>query len=248
MASYSTTGIVIGRTNFGEADRIVRLLTADHGKISVVARGVRKIKSRMAGHLELFGEVGLMLVSGKNLDTITSARLAWYPHRLTESYRDLGLAYMCAAMIDRLVEERQAQPEVYELLGEALRAIEAGAGGPLVELWFKLRLLGLLGYHPELSHCVVCGTSDEAQNYAFSAERGGIVDVACAPATGRPMPIAAIKLWRLMMTQPYSTITRVGGGEELAATTLAGADEFYQYHLGRSFAPSVAGTAGERLV
>ena len=69
--SYLTKGIVIGRTNFGEADRIVRFFTPDRGKLSAIAKGIRKIKSRSGGHLELFGEVSLMLATGRGLDIVT---------------------------------------------------------------------------------------------------------------------------------------------------------------------------------
>ena len=86
MATYQTTGIVIGRTNFGEADRVLRVLTAERGKIGLMARGVRKIKSRSGGHLEPYGEVALSLAEGRGaLDVVTGARLVWYPHRLSAS-------------------------------------------------------------------------------------------------------------------------------------------------------------------
>lgn len=85
MPSYQTTGLVIGRTNFGESDRIIRFITPDYGKISAVARGVRKIKSRLAGHLEPLGTVMLSLTTGRsNIDVITGARLLYYPHQLAK--------------------------------------------------------------------------------------------------------------------------------------------------------------------
>ncbi|HSX01390.1 MAG TPA: DNA repair protein RecO, partial [Candidatus Saccharimonas sp.] len=175
MPTYQTTGIIIGRTNFGEADRIIRLLTPEHGKLSAVAKGVRKIKSRLAGHLELFGETGLMLATGRNLDVVTSARLSWYPHQLAGDYTRLSLAYVMAGLIDRVAQDRQAQPELYTHLLDALRALDDGATGPLPELWFKLRLLALAGFRPELSGCLICRRHDPATSYRFDAARGGIV-------------------------------------------------------------------------
>src|ERR1035438_4743161 len=110
---YQATAIVIGRTNFGEADRVIRFLTADRGKVSAVAKGVRKIKSRSGGHLELFGEVSLMCATGHNLDTVTSARLVWYPHKLVGDYARLELAFLMARAADRLVEPGQPAPALY---------------------------------------------------------------------------------------------------------------------------------------
>jgi DNA repair protein RecO (recombination protein O) len=241
MPIYQTTGIIIGRTNFGEADRIIRLLTPDHGKVSAVARGVRKIKSRAAGHLELFGEASLMLATGRNLDVITSARLLWYPHALVAAYDRIGLAYAITTAVDRLTEPGQAQAPLYELLAEALRAVDGGATGPLPELWFKLRLLQLLGYRPELGACIVCGTHDPAVGYAFSPDRGGIVCASDATPGDHPMPVGAIKFWRVLSDHSYVTAAQIENAATTAATTLTLCDAFYEHHLGRAFRPDSLG-------
>lgn len=237
MPTYQTTGIVIGRTNFGEADRIIRFITPEHGKLSAVARGVRKIKSRAAGHLELFGEVGLMLANGRNLDIITSARLAWYPHQLTVDYTRLGLAYAFASMTDRVSEERHAQPELYAHLRDALRALETGSTGPLIELWYKLRLLNLAGYRPELTACMICGQHSPHAIYYFDAARGGITCESDAGATSRPISPSTIKLWRLLSDYPYATVANIADAPALATASLPACDEFFEHHLGRAFHP-----------
>ncbi len=237
MPTYQTTGIIIGRTNFSEADRIIRLLTPSHGKVSAVAKGVRKIKSRLAGHLELFGEANLMLASGRNLDLITSARLIWYPHHLAANYESLGLAYAFVTALDRLTEPGQANPNLYHLLASALQALDAGATGPLPELWFKLRLLDLLGYRPDLTGCLICGRHDLDTAYAFSPDRGGLVCTADAAPGDQPFNPSVIKLWRLLSSQPYEPISRIVGAPDLATATLATCDAFYEYHLGRAFRP-----------
>ncbi|MGQ7357474.1 DNA repair protein RecO, partial [Streptococcus suis] len=90
-----------------------------------VAKGVRLIKSRSGGHLELFGEVSLMLAEGRNLAVVTSARLLWYPHHLAGDYEGLELAFMMATMIDRLIHEGQPNQRAYTTLREALGALEA---------------------------------------------------------------------------------------------------------------------------
>lgn len=236
MPSYQTTGLVLGRTNFGEADRVIRLLTPEHGKLSVVAKGVRRVKSRTAGHLELFGEVELTLASGRgNLDVVTSARLNWYPHQLAANYGALGLAYMLAGAMDRLAGEHQAQPELYAHLAEALRIVDAGATGPLPELWYKLRLLHLVGLRPELDRCLVCGQDSGGASYCFDASRGGIVCSVCATTAAPAVSTSAIKLWRLLCDRTYGQIHHIAGAEALAAATLPIVDSFYEHHVGRVF-------------
>jgi DNA repair protein RecO (recombination protein O) len=232
MPTYQTTGIVIGRTNFGEADRIVRFLTPEYGKLSAVAKGVRKIKSRLSGHLELFAESGLSLATGRNLDVVTSARLAWYPHQLTGDFDRLQLAYLFARLIDRTAGESQPHVELYAHLQESLHTLDGNAQGPLPELWFRLRLLTLIGLRPELGHCVVCGNANPTTNFAVNYTHGGIVcDHHAAP--GDPaMPQATIKLWRLLSDYPYATIAKITGSSTMAAASLPICHDFYTHHLG----------------
>jgi DNA repair protein RecO (recombination protein O) len=239
--SYQIEGIVIGRTNFGEADRVVRFITKEHGKVAAVAKGIRRIKSRAGGHLELFGEVSLMLIPGRNLDTITSARLLWYPHQLVGDYDRLGLAFVIAKAVDRLTEPGQPTPAVYSVVREALGALDAGASGPLIELWFKLSLLESLGYRPELSGCLVCGNHSATQVYAFSTERGGIVCAADCAALDVAFSLADIKFWRLLCDYPYVTIAHITDATALAAATLNLCDSFYEHHLGLSLRPTITG-------
>jgi DNA repair protein RecO (recombination protein O) len=234
MPTYQTTGIVLGRTNFGEADRVIRFITAEHGKVSAVAKGVRRVKSKSGGHLEPFGEVSLMLAVGRNLDVVTSARLVWYPHQLATDYARLDLAFVIATLIDRMAPAGEPQPELYAHTRETLGIIEGGENGPLVELWFKLRLLGLTGLRPSLDQCLVCGRSDDETSYWFEAERGGLTCDDCRSAVAEAMPQAAVKLWRLLLDYPFATIARIGGAREMAAATLSACDDFYDAHAGRS--------------
>lgn len=239
--SYQTKAIIIGRTNFGEADRIIRMFTPEHGKVSAVAKGVRKVKSRFGGHVEPFAETELMLISGRNLDTVTSARLLWFPKDFVGDYGRLGLAFMMAGSVDRLTEPGVPQPALYGMLREALTSLDGGAGGPLIELWFKLRLLDILGYRPELSGCVVCGEAGEETKYHFSAQAGGIVCHPDSNALDPAMSAMQIKFWRLLCDYPYGTISHIADAADLAAATLEFCDAFYEHHLGRAFKPTLTG-------
>jgi DNA repair protein RecO (recombination protein O) len=235
MPSYTTRGIVIGRTNFGEADRIIRLITPDRGKLSAVAKGVRKIKSRSAGHLEPFADTSLMLATGKNLDVITSARLQWYPHELAANYDRLTFAFTIATALDRLTEPGHPQPGLYETTRDALRVANDSGPTPLLELWFKLRLAIALGYHPELGGCVICGRHDPDTTYQFDVRHGGIVCATDAPPDTPAITIPAIKLWRLIGSHTFQAVSALQNADTIATKTLPLVDQFYEYHLSYSF-------------
>jgi DNA repair protein RecO (recombination protein O) len=238
---YPTPAIVIGRINLGEADRILTLLTPDYGKLRVSIRGVRKIKSRLAGHVELFSQSQLMLAKGKSLDVITSAEMVHSVDGILGRPERLDLAYLMAAMFDRLSLEGEAQPELYALAQEFLATLDGGGHPALLELGLKLRLLATLGYQPELGYCVICHRSDEQSVYYLSPEKGGLVDETCGVAGGYRFDQRAIKLWRLALTLPLARLNEIEGATQLARDSLDLCDQFYEYHFGRRFTGGLLG-------
>lgn len=235
MKSYRTTGIVLGRTNFGEADRIISVLTPDHGKLRVVARGVRKIRSKVAGHVEPFSRVELMLAQGRNLDVITSARLLEYPHGLADDYGRLARAFALVQLADRLTPEGHAQPELFELMAVVLEELRRPAAPELVEAYAKLRVLAILGYRPQLEVCVGCGAADPV---AVDAALGGALCQACRGAVP-VMPAQQLKLWRLILRYDLEVLHKIGDAAPAAAASLEQLDRFYDYHFGRRFTPTM---------
>lgn len=144
--TFRTKAIVLRRTNYGEADRILQLLTPEHGKLSAMARGVRRSGSKMAGGLELLAETELTLIAGKgDLYTVTSARLETFFGHILEQYERLRQAYQCIADVAR-ASEAVAEPESYDLLRTALASLNSPQIDlRLVDVWYRLQLAQLLG-------------------------------------------------------------------------------------------------------
>ncbi|HVE80570.1 MAG TPA: DNA repair protein RecO [Candidatus Dormibacteraeota bacterium] len=235
MALYKTRGIVLKRHNLGEADRIITFLTSDRGVVRAVARGVRKIKSRMAGHLELFCEADLMLAEGKNLDVITSARLLHYGKTVTGDWQKLQQAYMFAEMIDKLAGEHSQNDGLFEVMQSSYRQLDARPAEPTLELWFKLNLLDRLGHRPRLEGCVICGEADATKNYVLVAELGGLADTNCA-GTGQPkLSPQAIKLWRVILVCEAKALSSIQDAARIAGVSLPACDRFIEYTFGRRF-------------
>ena len=120
---YRTEAVIIRRSDFGEADRLLTLITP-MGKRRVVAKGARKTTSRLAGHIELFTHAGLLLAVGRNLDIVTQSTILHGFDTLRGDLRRIGAAYYTAELIDRLIEEEDENRPAFELLVATLTALD----------------------------------------------------------------------------------------------------------------------------
>lgn len=146
-----TTGIVLSRINYGEADRIVTFITSDQGKVRLFARGGRKIKSKLAGGIELFSVSDISFVRGRGeIGTLTSSRLKQHYGLIVQNIDRTMLGYEATKMINRITEDR-VDKDYYDLLGfvlDSLNCLEIDK--ELIRLWFNMQLLKLGGHSPNL--------------------------------------------------------------------------------------------------
>ena len=194
MSLYRDTGVVLRTYKLGEADRIVVLMTAAHGKVRAVAKGVRKTKSRFGGRLEPLNHVSLLLYEGRELDIVSQVEtidslgpLLHDLDRLTQ-----GLALLEA--IDQLAQERDPAPHLYRMLVGALRTLE-GRPSPLVVPAFYWKLLAAEGLRPELDACTRCGETEGI--VAFDMHEGGVLCRACRRGTA--ISPEALRLTRMIL-------------------------------------------------
>lgn len=178
MATIKTKGIIIKRINLGEADKILTILTADRGKIRVIAKGMRKAGSKLGGFLELFRYNEYVLAEGRNLDLVTGASTIESFRQISLNLHRLGLAYYIAELIDKLVEETQEADQIFDLTHTVLKEInQTKLPIDLIKSFFELNLLSILGMRPELDKCIVCNKPIDCQNkVGFSWILGGMVD------------------------------------------------------------------------
>ena len=184
----------------GEADRIITLLTREHGRVRAVARGVRRTTSRFGSRLEPFTHVDLQLAEGRSLDNITQAET------LTPFSKGLGLDYdrytagtVMLETADRLVpEERQVAVQQFLLLVGGLRAMVAGEHGPGQVLdSYLLRSLAVAGWAASFDHCARCGL--EGPHRSFNPSMGGVVCSTCrVPGSASPAPDTLLLLGALL--------------------------------------------------
>jgi DNA repair protein RecO len=173
MKQLVTEAIILSRTDYGEADRIITMLTPEQGKVRVLAKGVRRVKSKLAGGIELFSVSTITHMQGRSeqgLGTLISTRLnKHYPHIVDDLDRTM-LGYDLIKQLHKLTED-QAGPEYFRLLQQSFEALDdASVPLPVVRAWFQAELLRHGGHAPNL-HTDAAGSKLEAgQTYDFSLE------------------------------------------------------------------------------
>jgi DNA repair protein RecO (recombination protein O) len=184
LSTYTDEGIVLRRIDYGEADRILTVLTREHGKIGVIARGVRKAPGRMAPHTDLFARSSMQIARGRGqLEVLTQAQRVG-PALPSSDARRIACASLCAELADRVLEgDHPLEPAIYELVADALAACADAARDPRAAVaWFARRMIDRLGYAPELTVCASCATPLEERPAVFSAAGGGLLCPRCGPS------------------------------------------------------------------
>ena len=220
---YSSEAIVIRHSNYGEADRILTIMTPELGKLRVIAKGVRKITSRKAGHVELFTRVRLLLARGRTFDIISQAETVEAYRPLREDLLRGSYAHYLSELIDAFAQEGSEDSALYDLLANGLDWVSTAPDPALAVRYFELRLLTITGYRPQLFKCArtgdtvnidaPAGASSPAGmpapvSISFSPMEGGILSppVARLARDTFPVPVGVLRLLRVLQTQPFDAV------------------------------------------
>lgn len=194
---YKTECVVLARRNIGEADSILTVFSLDQGRFDGVARGIRKARSRMGGHLEPLSRVKVLLAQGRTLDVFTQAQAVTVPRRVHEDLDRYAAATYAAELVRRFVPEREPQPWLYGLLVGLLEVLEEGARVSVLRA-FEAHLLEGTGYTPRFGGCAACGARLPEEDAFFAPGAGGLLCRACRVGgeTGRLISVGAVKVLR----------------------------------------------------
>jgi DNA repair protein RecO (recombination protein O) len=208
--SFRAEVIVLRHSDWGEADRLLTLYGRDLGKVRAIAKGVRKIHSRKAGHLEPFTRVNLLLARGRDLLIVTQAETvdAYLP--IKESLLLTGYAAYTIELLDRFTYEEGENRVLFDLLAETLARLSRGDDPWLAVRYYEVRLLDNLGFRPELFNCVSCHEEIQAQDQYFSALAGGVLCPRCGAgiANADRVSMLALKYLRHFQRSSYRDATR----------------------------------------
>ena len=216
MRQTITSGIVLTRTNYQEADRILTILTPDQGKVSVLAKGVRKSKSKMAGGIELFSVSEIGYIQGKGtLCTLTTSRLVKYYENIVQDINKTMLGYDLIKLLHKVTEDHP-EPEYFELLIETYEALNnLKIDQDLIKLWFYAQLLRIAGHTPSLRNDSAGKPLSTDGKYVFSYD-----DMAFSTHPEGVYQAKHIKFLRLVFSgNKPEILQKVTGVEELIKPT-----------------------------
>jgi len=205
---YRTDALILHRSDFGEADRLLTVFTPRLGRLRLLAKGARKPTSRKAGHIEPFTYVHMLVARGRNLDIVSQVETLEIFRSLREDLDRASQAYYLAELINSFIEEGDENPILFDLaLATLVRLCEA-RDRALALRFFELRCLGLVGYQPQLHFCVECQTQLEPVTNYFYPPAGGVLCPRHGEAVrgAEPLAMPTFKVLRFMQTHPWDDV------------------------------------------
>jgi DNA repair protein RecO (recombination protein O) len=203
--------VVLRHSDWGEADRLIWLFTKESGKLRAIAKGVRKPRSRKAGHLEPFTHVRLLLAAGRDMPIITQAEAQQVFWALKEDLIRVGYASYVIELLDRFTYEEGENAPLFDLLVNTLSRVDIEEEAAFSVRYYEVRLLDLVGFRPRLFRCVNCSKDIQPEDQFFSPELGGLLCPACGRVlTGtRFISMPAVRLLRHLQRSSYDEAKRL---------------------------------------
>lgn len=234
---YKTEAIILKQLPTGEADRLLTFYTPYLGKLRAIARGARRPKSKLVGHVEPLVHVQLLVARGRNLDVVSQAETLEPFVAMRSSLEATSRGLYCAELMDAFAPDGYANPQLFGLLLATLGRLNTGETEVALR-WFELRLLHLTGFRPELHQCAQCGNALAMEACGFSPEAGGALCSGCrgsaAVQAGALVPtrmsLNALKSLRYLQANDYQEARRLRLPMPLALE-LEGLLRFYIRHV-----------------
>ncbi len=231
---FTTEALVIGSMRYREADRIVTLYTRERGRLGALAKGVRRTKSKTGGRLEPFSLARISLYSGRGLYTVVGVDTLRTFQGVREQLFRMEEGARLFAAVRHLFPAEEGSVPAFNLLVRGIARLadtrdRVGAAG--VVLATRLKLLALLGYAPEMSHCAKCGCEDHL--YGFSPSLGGMVCEGCVtgPAVSSfAISDGAVSTLRLLLDNPLAELDAFDFDERALAEAEQVVTQTLAYH------------------
>ncbi len=234
--TFRTEAIVLRHKNWGEADRMLWLYTRKMGKVQAIAKGVRRIRSRKAGHLEPFTRTNLLMARGRSFLIITQAETIDAYLNLRDDLLRVGYAAYVVELLDRFTYDEEENQRLYRLITETLSRIDNENDPKLPVRYFEIQLLDILGYRPELTNCVNCESLIQPEDQYFSVSMGGVLCPRCGPKFEDASRISmdTLRYLRHFQRSSYKDASRAQLSPDLNQNLEQLIQHYFMYFLERS--------------
>lgn len=232
---YKTEAIVLRRTDFGEADRLLTVFTPERGKLKLIAKGARKPTSRKSGHVELFSRGQFLVAVGRDLDIVTQAETVEPYLALRQDLIRTAYAYYVAELADAFTGEGDENRRLFDLLKDTFGWLGGTADLQLVARFYEVHLLGLLGYQPQLFVCSSCQSLLQPEANYLSPADGGVLCPRCGADRPGTTEISAnaLKVLRFLQTRDWETCRLLRLSAASHAEVERALNLYITYHLER---------------
>ncbi len=231
---YNIEGLVIRTNDYGEGHKILTLFTREMGKVSVMARGAKKLKSRFSAIAQLFTYAQFVFYrSSGQMGNLNQGDIIASHHAIREDLHKAAYSAYLMEMIDRTLEEKEVSPILFDQLKSALDAIEDNKDPQIVVHIMELKVLSHSGYNPQLEQCVFCGSELRGALF-FSSTAGGVI---CSSCRGKDpyAQVLAESVWKLLRLLARTDMRRLGKTEVKRETKLGlkkTLDAYMEAHMG----------------
>ena len=236
---YRSQGIIFQKKDVGEADRLFSIYTKDFGRLDLLARAERKIKSKLRGGLELFYLSEVEFIQGKTYKTLTDTILIDSYQGLRKSLEKLAEAHKISNILDRLMKEEESDGNIWELVLEVFGSLDSWRedkeNWKLVYYYFLWNFFSILGYQPEVRQCVICQQKLIPDNLYFSPERGGVICRKCfgVKKIGEMISPETVKILRILLKRNWPVLSKIKIKEQYKDSLITLSESYFSYIFSR---------------
>lgn len=212
---YRTEGVILKKEERGEADLLFTVFTKDFGKLKILGKAVRKISSKLRSATGIFSLSEIEFIQGKTQKTLTDAILIGKSPSSAKDLKKLRIAHKIAEVLDILITSQESDEKIWQLLTEAFQKLNnprlPDAGYQLLYYYFFWNLAVIMGYQPELHHCIHCRKKIIQEKNYFNQKEGGIVCLNCFSKKEPCYEIKpeTIKILRIILKKDWITLLKL---------------------------------------
>lgn len=213
LALYRTEALILRSRKYMEADSLLTLLTKSKGKVSAIAKGVRKPTSRLRGGVQLFTQNDMLLYKGRNLDIVTQSQCLEAFTLMQEDIKALTAAAYWSELLDALTVEGEADLDIFNLALAGFHVLSLSTTELTVRA-LEIKLLAIIGFTPCLDKCVSCGEIlTDNKEISFSSRQGGVICHSCTGLQGvniaKDFSYEALNIWQQLQRMDLAKIRRL---------------------------------------